>query len=173
MNLPVYGYGATSELIDSLTGRSEPLPSNVLLAKLRHLWDVFEVCCINSAESEFNEYAWTLARDYALKVDLQHHSWDNHTGIQTDVLLSAQMEFPRPAKKVDPKKGGEKGGDKGGDKPLCTTFNKCTTEGKCDYEVTYGRACLRKHECTWCRKTKNQGHRHQESKCPSKAASGK
>ena len=170
MNLPVFGYGATSELIDSLSGRTDQIPENVLLAKLRHLRDVFEVCCINSKESEFCDYGWTLARDYALKVqekvEQQHHSWANHTGIQTDVLLSAQMEFPRPAKtKEDPKKVG--------DKPLCTTYNKCTTDGKCDYEVSSGRACLRKHECSWCRKNKNQGHKHQESKCPSKSAGGK
>ena len=48
MNLPVFGYGATSEMIDSLTGRIEPVPQNVLLAKLKHLRDVFEVCCIRN-----------------------------------------------------------------------------------------------------------------------------
>ena len=170
MNLPVFGYGATSELIDSLSGRAEPVPENVLLAKLRHLRDVFEVCCINSTETDFCDYGWTLARDYAQKVqdkvEQQHHSWANHSGIQTDVLMSAQMEFPRPAQKVDLKKS-----DK--DKPLCTTYNKCTTDGKCDYEVTSGRSCLRKHECSWCRKNKNTSQKHQESKCPSKTAAGK
>ena len=172
MNLPVFGYGAASELIESLSGRSEPVSENVLLAKLCHLRDVFEICCINSTDTEFCDYGWTLARDYAQKVqekvEQQQHSWATHTGIRTDVLLSAQMEFPRPAKKaaVDPKKG-EK------DKPLCTTYNKCSTEGKCDYEVTSGRPCQRKHECTWCKKHKNQSLKHQESKCPGRVAAGK
>ena len=170
MNLPVFGYGAVSELIDGVTGKTDKLTGTVLLAKLKHLRDVFEVCCINSTDSEFCEYGWTLARDYALKVqdkvDQQHHSWDTHTGIQSDVLLSAQMEFPRPAKKELPKSNVEK--------PPCTTYNKCTTEGKCDYEVSSGRACLRKHECAWCRKNRKQGHKHQENKCTYKvAAAGK
>ena len=170
MNLPVFGYGAVSELIDSMTGKTDQLPGTVLVAKLKHLKDVFEVCCINSTDSEFCEYGWTLARDYALKVqdkvDQQQHSWDTHTGIQSDVLLSAQMEFPRPAKKEQAKVTA--------DKPLCTTYNKCTTEGKCDYEVSSGRACIRKHECSWCRKNKKQGNKHQETKCTYKvAAAGK
>ena len=105
-----------------------------------------------SLKTELCDYGWTLARDYALKVqdkvDQQQHSWEIHTGIQSDVLFSAQMEFPRPAKKDQPKIGG--GSDR--DKPLCTTYNKFTTEGKFEYEVSSGRACIRKHECTWCRK---------------------
>ena len=170
MNMPVFGYGAVSELIESMTGKTDQLTETVLLAKLKHLRDVFEVCCINSTDTEFCEYGWTLARDYALKVqdkvDQQQHSWETHSGIQSDVLLSAQMEFPRPALK-DPAKAN-------GDKPLCTTYNKCTTEGKCDYEVSSGRACIRKHECSWCRKNKNKSNKHQETKCTLKvAAAGK
>ena len=172
MNLPVYGYGAVAELLDSMSGRSEPLSAAVQFAKLRHLRDVFEVCCINSADTEFCDYGWTLARDYALKVqdrvDQQQHSWETHTGIQSDVLLSAQMEFPRPAKKDRPKIGDSSDRDK----PLCNTYNKCTTEGKCEYEVSSGRACIRKHECTWCRKNKKQSHKHQETKCSFKVAAG-
>ena len=37
-------------------------------------------------------------------------------------------------------------------KDLCTSYNKCQTEGKCEYEVTHpGKVCLRKHECSYCR----------------------
>jgi hypothetical protein len=79
MNLPVYGYGAVAELTASLSGRAEPLPENVLLSKLSHLQNVFEICCINSTEAELSSYGWTLARDYALKVnervDQQFQSW--------------------------------------------------------------------------------------------------
>ena len=80
MNLPVYGYGAISELTASLSGRSEPLPEGVLLSKLYNLQNVFEICCINSTEADLSSYSWTLARDYALKVnervDQQMLSWD-------------------------------------------------------------------------------------------------
>ena len=171
MNLPVFGYGAVSELVDSVSGRTEQLPESVLLAKLKHLRDVFEVCCINSSDTDFCDYGWVLARDYTLKVqdkvDQQQHSWETHTGIQSDVLISAQMEFPKPPKKDKPKSATDS------DKPLCTTYNKCSTEGKCDYEVSTGRSCIRKHECSWCRRNKKQSNRHQESKCTIKPASGK
>ena len=174
MNLPVHGYGAVFELVASLSGRAEPLPAGVLLAKLRHLQNVFEVCCINSTEADLSSYGWTLARDYSLKVqekvDQQLISWETISlGIQTDVLVSSQMEFPRPAKeKEQPKKGPEN------EKSLCSTFNKCTTEGKCDFEVRNpGRNCLRKHECSWCRQNKNQLRKHQELNCASKLAADK
>ena len=171
MNLPVFGYGAVAELVASMSGRADPLPENVILAKLTHLQNVFEVCCINSTETELCSYGWTLARDYSLKVqekiDQQLISWESISqGIQTDVLVSSQMEFPRPAKEKEPIK---KGPDY--DKPLCTTYNKCTTEGKCEFEVRNpGRSCLRKHECSWCRQNKNQLRKHQELKCASKLA---
>ena len=175
MNLPVYGYGAIAELTASLSGRSEPLPEKDLLSKLSHLQNVFEICCINSTEAELTSYGWTVARDYALKVnervDQQLQSWGNLSlGIQTDILVSSQMEFPRPHKsREDPRNQ-----DRKTDKPLCTTFNKCTTEGKCDWEVSNpGRVCQRRHECSYCRQTKNLLRKHQESRCASKAAADK
>ena len=68
MNLPVFAYGALSDLTASMSGRAEPLPDSVLLSKLNHIQNVFEICCINSAESDFCSYGWTIGRDYALKV---------------------------------------------------------------------------------------------------------
>ena len=172
MNLPVFAYGAISELTASISGRADPLSAGVLLSKLCHLQNVFEICCINSTEADLTGYGWTLARDYALKVnervDQQLLSWGQIShGIQTDILVSSQMEFPRPAK-VDTKEKNPANLDK----PLCSTFNKCTVEGKCDWEVSNpGRACQRRHECSYCRKSKNQNRKHQESRCASKAAS--
>ena len=175
MNLPVYGYGAVAELVASLSGRADPLPEAVLLAKLKHLQNVFKVCCINSTETDLCSYGWTLAKDYSLKVqekvDQQLVSWETISqGIQTDVLVSSQMEFPRPAKEKEPTKNGSDG-----DRPPCSTINiKCTTEGKCEFEVRNpGRNCLRRHECSWCRKNKNQLRKHQELKCASKLAADK
>ena len=145
MNLPVYVYGVIAELNAALTGRSDPISGPVLLAKLQHLQNVVEICCINSAEAEYCNYGWVLARDYALKVndkvDQGLSSWDTAcSGIQTDVLVSAQMEFPRPAKEKDPvKKLGSKDSGTG---LYCGTYNRCSTEGKCDYEVSNpGKTC--------------------------------
>jgi hypothetical protein len=126
---------------------------------------------LTATEAELSSYGWTLARDYALKVnervDQQLQSWGTVShGIQTDILVSSQMEFPRPQKSKEDLRDR----DRKTDKPLCSTFNKCTTEGKCDWEVSNpGRVCQRRHECSYCR-TKNLLRKHQESRCASKAA---
>ena len=169
MNLPVYAYGTTSELVASLSGRAEPLPEAVLLAKLQHMQNVFEICCQNSTLQEYNNYGWVLARDYASKVqnkvDQKLMDWGTMSaGVQTADLVSAQFEFPRPALPKKDLKDDKK------DKTICTTFNTCTTEKKCDYEVANpGRTCLRKHECSHCRKHLNRGNKHQVWKCPNKS----
>ena len=167
MNLPVFAYGVTSELVACLTGRAEPLSQSVLLGKLQHLQSVLEICCQNSTLQEFTNYGWVLARDYACKVqnkvDQQLVEWDQLSGgVQTAVLVSAQCEYPRP-----PRKGKEDDTTK--KIPLCTTYNTCTTEKKCQYEVANpSKVCQRKHECSYCRKTLNKGVRHQAWKCPNK-----
>ena len=173
MNLPVFAYGAISELTASLSGRTDPITKEVLLSKLQHIQNVFEICCINSSEADFSSYGWVLARDYALKVnervDQQMLSWGTLSqGIQTDILVSSQMEYPRPQKANEDLK------DRRGDKPLCTTFNKCSVEGKCDWEVSNpGRTCQRRHECSYCRRAKNQYRKHQESRCTVKTSGDK
>ena len=175
MNLPIFTWGALAEITASLSGRGEQLPPDVILAKLHHLQGVLEVCCINSAATEYNNYGWVLARHYAskvqAKVDQQLTDWARMpAGVQTADLVSAKMEYPKPAEK----KGlGERKDDRS-TSILCTTYNNCTTEQKCDYEVANnGKTCLRKHECTWCRKNLHRGHHHQVRKCPKKAENDK
>jgi hypothetical protein len=55
-------------------------------------------------------------------------------GFRTATLISSQMEHTRPPPTPrEPKKvvgGGEK-------KDVCTAYNKCKTEGKCDHEVSH------------------------------------
>ena len=172
INLPLYAWGVTSELEASLSGRSEAMQEGMLLGKLRHLKNTLEVCCLNSSATDFTTYGWTLARDYAAKVedDVEQKlaSWqDMPAGVRTATLVCAQMEHPRPIPNFAPKKYLEK--DKKDIKELCTTYNKCTTEGKCEYEVQNpDKTCLRKHECTWCRANKKQSWKHQAWKCKNK-----
>ena len=168
MNLPVYGYGVIAELTASLSGRAPALSQEVLLAKLQHLQNTFGVCCLNTTEKEFGNYGWVLARDYSMKVQDRVNqkltTWDNLSPeVQTSELVASQMEFPRPAeKKILEKKPEER-------RPMCTTWNSCSTENKCQYEVEHpDRACLRKHECSHCRASLKQGHRHQARRCPNK-----
>ena len=172
INLPLYSYGAVTELEAALSGRGEPLSTEVLLAKICHLKNIFEVCCLNSTPTDFCSYGWQIARDYAIKVEDEVeqkfvHWHDMAPGIRTQTLLLSQMEYPRaPMKKKQedtlvPKKD------------RCSTFNTCMTEMKCDYEVSNpGRTCQRKHECSWCRKNLQQGYKHQEWKCQKKQAAG-
>ena len=173
INLPLYSYGAVTELEAALSGRGEPLSDEVLLAKICHLKNIFEVCCLNSSPTDFCSYGWQIARDYATKVEDEVeqrfvHWHDMAPGIRTQTLVLSQMEYPRaPVKK---KQGEETQVTK---KDRCSTFNTCMTEMKCEYEVSNpGRTCQRKHECTWCRKNLQQGYKHQEWKCQKKQAAG-
>ena len=43
INLPLYSYGAVTEIEAALSGRGTPMQGDVLLAKIRHLKNVFEV----------------------------------------------------------------------------------------------------------------------------------
>ena len=170
MNLPVYAYGVTAELTASLSGRGPELPPGVLLAKLQHLQNTLGVCCSNITEKEFGSYGWVLARDYAMKVQDRISqnltSWEKLSAdVQTSDLVASQMDCPGPATKKDE---GNKDMKQAAPQ-LCTTWNTCTTDRKCQYELEHpDRSCLRKHECSHCRSTKNQSHRHQAWKCPNK-----
>ena len=173
INLPLYTYGALTEIEAALSGRGEPLEGEILLAKVRHLKNISEVCCLNSTPSDFSTYGWQIARDYAMKVEEEVEqrfvSWqDMMPGVRIQTLILSQMEFPRQPVK---KKVGDAADPKAGKKDRCTTFNTCTIENKCDYEVANpGRTCLRKHECSWCRSNLQQGYKHQAWKCMKKQA---
>lgn len=168
INLPLYAWGAVSELESSISGRAGAMSENTVLGKLRHLKNVMEVCCLNSASTDFTSYGWVLARDYALKVENEVEqrlvTWDEMSvGVRTSTVLAAQMENPRT---VEPPKKPVKSG-----KDTCTTFNKCTTAGKCEYEVQNPeKTCQRRHECSWCKTNKGQSYNHQVWKCKSKEA---
>ena len=172
MNLCIFGYASLAELEHSLMTSPDKVSHGELLAKINHLKSVFEVCCLNSKDSEFKSYGWVLARDYAAKVSNKveqgYTTWEGlPSGVQTAELVSAQCDYPRPAQKPEIK---EKDKDtETRKKKLCTTYNTCTTEYKCDYEVSNpDKECQRLHECSWCRKNLKQGFKHQESRCKKK-----
>ena len=178
INLPLYAWGVIEELESALSGRSQALPSSVVLGKLRHLKNTLEVCCQNSTPQEYTGYGWSLAKDYSTKVcdevEQGRESWqDMKLEVKTSTLMSASMENPRPTPKAvfEPKKVVGKVVET--KKDICTTYNKCSSENKCDYEVANpNKSCWRKHECTWCRTNKSQSWNHQESRCRNKAAGG-
>ena len=152
---------------------ADPIPQADLLAKIRHTKNVFEVCCLNSKDSEFKGYGWVLARDYAAKVankvEQGYTTWDAMPpGVQTAELVSAQCDYPRLARSYDRKEESDKDQETR-KKKVCTTYNTCSVEYKCDYEVSNpDKECQRIHECSWCRKHLKKGFKHQESRCKKK-----
>ena len=86
--------------------------------------------------------------------DMQH-------GVRTSSLLLAQMDCPRQAIQKS-----SRGKESDKERLVCSTYNKCTTKGKCDYEVTHpDKTCQRKHECSWCRTNLSQSYKHQAWEC--------
>ena len=177
INLPLFAWGAISELEASMSGRTEQMQEGELVGKLRHIKAVMEVCCLNTSASEFSAYGWSLAKDYSTKVeeDVEQKltSWlDVPAGVKTATLVAAQMDCPRPpAKSVPPPPPTDKT-DKT-DKTICFTYNKCTTDGKCQYEVENPtKTCLRKHECSWCRVNLKRSNKHQSRLCKNKEKEG-
>ena len=174
INLPLYTWGFISELESSLSGRTKPMRDGELLGKMRHLKNLMEVCCLNASNNDFNSYGWAIAKDYAQKVEdeVAHNliDWcDMQHGIRTSSLVLAQMDCPRQSFQKTTK---SRESDK--ERVVCVTYNKCTTKGKCDYEVAHpDKSCQRKHECSWCRTNLNQGYKHQAWECnKKKEASG-
>ena len=149
-----------------------------MLSKLRHIKNYLEVCCLNSEATDYKGWSWTLAKDYACKVesevDQKQKSWEAMTdGVQTNQLVLAQMDFPRPAL-VPPKKpreGAAAAAVSGSvaTRERCRTYNTCKTDDKCDYELAHpDRKCILKHECTWCKTNLKLSHKHQEWACKKK-----
>ena len=144
----------------------------MVLGKLRHLKNTLEVCGHNSTSQDFTGYGWTwtLARDYSTKlndeIDQGRATWQGMAlEVKTSTLMSASMENPRPPPKFegrgleDRKPNAPKAEEH---KEVCTTYNRCSTEYKCDYKVSNPtKTCLKKHECSWCRTNKNQSWKHQ------------
>ena len=175
INLPLFVYGAISELESSMSGRSDPIPEGEFLAKLRHVKNVLDVCCLNSDSTDFKGYGWTIAKDYALKVEGEIEqkisNWEDLSGgVQTSQLVLAQMDHPKPIKTVHSDKSSDKKDDKSTSaKPRCTSYNTCKTEDKCNYEVNNpDKSCILKHECNWCKTNLRQSWKHQEWNCKKK-----
>ena len=178
INLPLFTLGAISELESSLSGRTEKLSDDVFLAKLCHIKNYLDVCCLNSEPTDFKGYGWSIAKDYALKVEGEVEqnitSWEEMPGgVQTSQLLLAQMDCPKPSKPAAPTKGAsgtykEKEGPQVA-KARCPSFNSCKSKDKCEYEVSNpDKKCLFKHECNWCKNNLKQSWRHQEWNCQNK-----
>ena len=131
---------------------------------------------MNSEPTDFKGYGWTIAKDYALKVESeveqQVTTWGEMSGgVQTNQLVLAQMEFPRPIPSMK-----RSGTGKDSDikqvptaKDRCRTFNTCKTVDKCEYEVSHpDKKCILKHECSWCKTNIGQSFKHQEWSCKKK-----
>ena len=127
---------------------------------------------LNSESADFRGYGWTIAKEYALKVESEVEqkitTWSEMSGgVQTSQLLLAQMDHPRPTKFEKP--SGKTKPEITEKKERCRTYNTCKTEDKCEYELSHpDKKCLLKHECTWCKTNLRLSHKHQEWNCKKK-----
>ena len=90
-------------------------------------------------------------------------------GVQTDQLVLAQMDYPRPALTKKAGQGREADYRLGQAEERCKTYNTCRTEDKCEYELAHpDKKCILKHECSWCKVNLKQSYKHQEWACKKK-----
>ena len=181
INFAMFMYGAVKELHSSRIGATQPMEPGVLEAKLQHLLNVIHVTCLNSTSSDFKPTAWMVGRTYnnlvQAKVDSGRETWLDfdqlHRGSphasemiaaerEHRSALADQLKTGKEAKKV------ETGGKER--KPLCTSWNNSSVEGKCKWEIEHpDTKCNRAHYCSYCeKKTGNSRTNHQEKFCKRK-----
>ena len=150
---------------------------------MQHFLNVLEIALQPSSSSEFEGHSWRIARLYAEKIQNKVDRGENWIKFdekygrdsQPSELMAAREEIgPKlQVRKVKGKEEEKKELPKG-PRRLCTTWNTSTVEGKCDWEVqNEGKACDRRHDCTWCKEKGKRSLFHQRTFCRQRLASGK
>ena len=184
LNIGLWSWAFISELLATRTGQASSLPHGELEARLQHFLNVLEIALQPGNSSDFDNHAWRVARLYAEKVQQKVDRGDTWLGFdmkygsdsQPHELMAAEKELaPKVTKKTEKEKKEEKETKirEENKKRSCTTWNSSTIEGKCEYEIqNEGRACSRRHECTWCKDKGKSSLRYQISFCRLRIAAG-
>ena len=88
------------------------------LARLKHLKNVFEICCLSSNLATFADTPWQVAREYDSRIisDIESgvKSWESlSNGLETDAIYVAKevvalkLNSKKPAKDKDEKSDGK------------------------------------------------------------------
>ena len=179
MNLPVWVWAYVSEILSSRTGLSPDMPRGELEARLQHLLCVLQVTLIHSEKTDFNTNGWTIASIYAKriqqKLDRKLDSWESFKRFGHDPHPSEMFAAKTEADSKAPARK-KKGVDRRGGKVtnMCTTWNNCEVERKCQYLVNNPTAtkCIMRHECSYCIEKHHGNFNHQRRFCAKRRAAG-
>ena len=179
-NAVVFAYGSLKHLEAIVSGLIPGVSETELLARIRHLKNVFEVVSLSSNLASFSEPAWQVAREYDNKIvsDIESgaKTWQGLSiGLETDAIYVAKEVTElknRPKNKAKEKTDKFDKSDKS-DKALkkdpgsgCTTYNTHRSSEGCYWEsVNQGKTCVYDHSCSWCKTNRETVERHKSINC--------
>ena len=177
-NAVVFAYGSFKHLEALLSGLISNTSHDEILARVRHLKNVYEVACLSSNLATFAEPSWQVAREYDSRIisDIESgaKTWEGlSNGLETDAIYVAkeiveQKKAKKPVKiksdqadvtkveksKKDPKANG------------CTTYNTHRASEGCYWEhLNKGEQCVFEHFCSWCKLNRNAVEKHKIIQC--------
>ena len=174
-NAVVFAYGSLKHLEAIMSGLIPNVPESELIARVKHLKNVFEIVCLSSNLATFAEPAWQIAREYDNRIigDIESgaKTWQSlSNGLEVDALYVAKevtelrnknKKAPKSVEKSDskvdtPKKDPKTNG--------CTTYNTHRSSEGC-YP---GNSCVFEHFCTWCKTNRNAVEKHKSTNCEHK-----
>ena len=182
MNVVLWSWAYIAQILASRTGQTPAMEDGELEARLQHFLSVLEVTLQTTGQSDFASDAWKIARLYHTKVQQKLDSGDTNWFYMYDQwggstlsheLMAANAEAA-PAKRGQKQRGEDVGTGKGGlgktkddqQKRLCSSWNKCETRGKCEWEVeNEGSKCKYAHHCSYCKYKKLNPVNHQRHFC--------
>ena len=177
-NAVVFAYGSLKHLEAIVSGLIPGVSEDELLARIRHLKNVFEVVSLSSNLASFSEPAWQVACEYDNRIisDIESgaKTWLGlSNGLETDAIYVAKevTELKNRPKKAKDKNGKVEKPDKS-DKPKkdsnggCTTYNTHRSSEGCYWEsINPGKTCIYDHSCSWCKTNRETVERHKSLNC--------
>ena len=179
-NAVVFAYGSLKHLEAIVSGQIPSVSETELLARIRHLKNVFEVVSLSSNLASFSEPAWQVAREYDNNISSDIESgaktWEGLSiGLETDAIYVAKEVTElknRPKTKAKEKTEKFEKSDKS-DKAIkkdpssgCTTYNTHRSSEGCYWEsVNQGKTCVYDHSCSWCKTNRESVERHKSINC--------
>ena len=175
-NAVVFAFGSFKHLEAIMSGLIPGVSDTELLARIRHLKNVFEICCLSSNLQNFCDPAWQVAREYDNRVisDIESGAkyWGSlSNGLETDAIYVAKeiVELKNKSKKITPAnrdKTDSKSDRPKKEKPGCTTYNTFKGSEGCYWESqNKGESCVFDHFCSWCKTNRNTVEKHKMINC--------
>ena len=175
-NAVVFAYGSFKHLEALLSGLISNTSHDEILARVRHLKNVYEVACLSSNLATFAEPGWLVAREYDSRIisDIESgaKTWEGlSNGLETDAIYVAKeiVELKKAKKpkvksdQADPKVEKSKKDPKANG---CTTYNTHRASEGCYWEHLHqGEQCAFEHSCSWCKLNRNVVEKHKLIQC--------